>query len=314
MKQMCCICGKELPNRWAVMGRCKKKGCDMPFCALHWRNGNKLCREHGWSEPKNIEQGILKVEGDSPDNQQPATNNLEREPKGADMNEEQNMDLSKVPEKQGKKAMAEALKAAKAVGAGAKALVAKMKYARSPQAMQDTLSENLDKNQERREEVSKKLEEVHNRIVALKKQYEAAPAARKSTLQMELKSLMGEYKSLEREFKVLLENEQVLGTVKGRFMETLAYDMRVISEKHIDKIADGIEDRVDDAEGALDAVDDLEKAGRRRDRDDGDFDFDAELAAFGDEEIVMEPEEAVSTEPEEEEKKKDASEELPEAE
>ena len=208
------------------------------------------------------------------------------------MNEEHDdqMDLSKVPEKQGKKAMAEALKVAKAAGAGVAGLVAKIQYARSPQAMQDTINENLKKNGERREEVSQKLEEVHNRIVALKKQYEAAPPARKRTLQMELKSLMGEYKTLEREFKVLLENEQVLGTVKGRFMETLAYDLRGISEKHIDKVTDGIEDRVDDAEGVMDAVADLESAGRRRERDGGEEDFDAELAAFGDEEITMETE------------------------
>lgn len=228
------------------------------------------------------------------------------------MNDEVNndMDLSAVPEKQGKKAMAEAVKVAKAAGAGLAGLVAKMKYARSPQAMQDTINENLEKNRTRRDEVSQKLETVHNRIVALKKQYDAAPAARKRTLQMELKALMGEYKTHENEFKILLENEHVLGTVQGRFMETLAYDLRGISEKHVDKITDGIEDRVDDAEDVMDAVGDLERAGKRRDRDDGDFDFDAELAAFGDEEISMEDEAgetpAVQSErTEAEEKKKD---------
>jgi uncharacterized protein (DUF3084 family) len=154
--------------------------------------------------------------------------------------------------------------------------------------MQDTLNENLEKNTARREEVSSKLEVVHNRIVALKKQYEAAPPARKRTLQMELKALMGEYKNLEAEFKILLENETVLGKVRGRFMETLAYDLRGIKEKQIDKITDKIEDKADEADGVQEAVADLEGAGRRRDREGDGFDFDAELAAFGDEEIAME--------------------------
>ncbi len=329
MKQMCCICGKELPNRWAVAGRCKVKGCDMPFCKLHWRNGNKLCREHGWREPQNKEFRIGNDEGgggeergtrheelgtrggdlQSTKNQAPSTRNYFIEGKERAMNEEydEQMDLSQVSEKQGKKAMAEALKMAKAAGAGVAGLVAKIQYARSPQAMQDTLNENLEKNTARREEVSQRLEAVHNRIVALKKQYEAAPPARKRTLQMELKALMGEYKNLEREFKILLENETVLGKVRGRFMETLAYDLRGIKEKQIDKVTDGIEDRVDDAEGVLDAVADLESAGRRKDREEDGFDFDAELAAFGDEEISMEAGEHVPEvgSPEEEEKRRD---------
>ena len=208
MKEMCCICGKELPNRWAVAGRCQEEGCDMPFCAMHWRNGNQLCREHGWRPEgggQKSEDGRQRADQDDTEVVPPT---LDDEAKGTDMNEEQHddMDLSQVPEKQGKKAMAEALKAAKAVGTGAASLVAKMKYARSPQAMQDTIHENLEKNRERRNEVSQRLEEAHNRIVSLKKQYEQAPPARKRTLQMELKALMGEYKNLEREFSVLLEN------------------------------------------------------------------------------------------------------------
>lgn len=314
MNEMCCICGKELPNRWAVAGRCKIKGCDVPFCSLHWRNGNRQCREHGWSpedrgqrteiRDQKTEDGELKSEsrdqesekGDllkkmfklsTPNKQQRTTNNFQSEEQGADMSGEQELDLSQVPATQGKKAMEEALKAVKAAGAGLVGLVAKIQYARSPQAMQDTLDENLEKNRARREEVSRKLEAVHNRIVSLKKQYEAAPPVRKRTLQMELKALMGEYKNLEGEFKILLENEEVLGAVRGRFMETLAYDLRGIREKHIDKITDTIELKADEADEIQESMADLVAAGRRRDRDD-DVDFDAELAAFGDEEIEME--------------------------
>ncbi|NLX26682.1 MAG: hypothetical protein GXY61_12120 [Lentisphaerae bacterium] len=297
MSEQCCICGKELPNRWAVAGRCGAKGCDAPFCSLHWRNGNRLCREHGWrpddggqrSEDRGRRADMDDTEHVPPINHQPSTNNDINEAKESDMDEEnrnENMDLGQVPEEKGKKAVDAAVKAAKALGSRAAGLVAKIQYARSPQAMQDTLSNNLQKNTERREEVSAKLEQVHNRIVTQKKQYEAAPPARKRTLQMELKALMGEYKNLESEFKILLENEEVLGKVRGRFMETLAYDLRGISEKHVDKIADKIDEKADAAEGVMDAVADLDRAGRRRDRED-DVDFDAELAAFGDEEISM---------------------------
>jgi hypothetical protein len=327
MKEMCCICGKELPNRWAVAGRCKDKGCDVPFCKLHWRNGNKLCREHGWREPQNLEQGMSNNEGRGggaqalrpgdeaiapPINKQPSLINHFTKAKGQNMSEENNdnMDLSTVPEKQGKKAMEEAIKVAKAAGAGVAGLVAKIQYARSPQAMQDTLNDNLEKNTARREVVSAKLESVHNRIVTLKQQYEAAPPARKRTLQMELKTLMGEYKNLENEFKILLENETVLGKVRGRFMETLAYDLRGIKEKHIDKITDRIEDKADEADDIQDAMADLDRAGKRRDQEEDGIDFDAELAAFGDEEISMETGEELpaSAESADEEKKKDSPE------
>ncbi len=322
MSEVCCICGKELPNRWSVAGRCKAKGCDMPFCTLHWRNGNQKCREHGWrGEPGagSGGQGAEIRDQDAGDrgqesvvNQQASIINRIFKAKGQDMSDENRgeMDLSAVPEKKGRRAMDEALKAAKAAGGGLAGLYAKIQYARSPQAMQDTLNENLSKNTARREEVSSKLESVHNRIVQLKTQYETAPPARKRTLQMELKALMGEYKNLEGEFKILLENETVLGKVRGRFMETLAYDLRGISEKHIDKITDKIEDKVDDAEDVMDAVADLEAAGKRKDREDDGFDFDAELAAFGDEAISMdigEADEPPAVQPEDvsEEKKKD---------
>ncbi len=182
-----------------------------------------------------------------------------------------------------KKAMTETVALAGKVGTGARWLWTKIHVDRSPEAMLASLHGSLDENAARREKVAAELEALHTRIAAKKKAYESAPPVRQRMLKTELQTLMANYKSLEREFNLLAENEQTILTVKGRFMELIAHGLRGrMDERMIDRLADSIEEKSEDAESVQDAVADLEKAGRRRERDDGDF--DAELAGFGSEE------------------------------
>jgi hypothetical protein len=68
-------------------------------------------------------------------------------------------------------------------------------------------------------------------------------------------------------------------TVRGRFLEVLAHGMRgALGVDMVDRLTDDIESNVDEAEEVQDALGDLERAGRRTERGDGDF--DAELALF----------------------------------
>jgi hypothetical protein len=185
-----------------------------------------------------------------------------------------------------KKAMAESVALAGKIGAGAKALWAKIHVDRSPEAMLGSLHASLDENEARRAKVTAEMEALHVQIAAKKKAYEGASPVRQRMLKTELQTLMAHYKSLEREFMLLAENEQTILTVKGRFMELIAHGLRgKVSEDLIDRLTDEIEDKAGDAESVQDALGDLDKAGRRRDRDAGDF--DAELAGFGDEGLAV---------------------------
>ena len=196
-----------------------------------------------------------------------------------------------VPKELASKVMAETVSLAGKIGTGVKGLWAKIHVDRSPEAMLGSLNGGLDENRVRREKVSSEMEAVHAQIASKKKAYESASPVRQRMLKTELQTLMAHYKSLEREFMLLAENEQTILTVKGRFMELIAHGMRgKVSEDLIDRLADDIEDKTDDAESVQDAMGDLEKAGRRRDRDAGDF--DAELAAFGEAAPALESEQA----------------------
>ena len=191
-----------------------------------------------------------------------------------------------------KKAMAETVALAGKLGAGVKGLWAKIHVDRSPEAMLGSLNGSLDENRARREKVAAEMGVVNGQIVEKKKAYEGASPVRQRMLKTELQTLMAHYKSLEREFLLLSENEQTILTVKGRFMELIAHGLRgKVSEDLIDRLAEDIEEKAGDAESVQDAMGDLEKAGRRRDREAGDF--DAELAAFGEPEVAAcAPEEA----------------------
>ena len=177
-------------------------------------------------------------------------------------------------------AMTETVALAGKIGAGAKLLWSKIHVDRSPEAMLATLHGSLDENAARRGKVSEEMEALHSQIAAKKKAYESASPVRQRMLKTELQTLMTHYKGLEREFMLLAENEQNILTVKGRFMELIAHGLRgKLNEDMIDRLAGDIEDKTDDAESVQDAVGDLDKAGRRKDRDTGDF--DSELAGFG---------------------------------
>jgi hypothetical protein len=123
------------------------------------------------------------------------------------------------------------------------------------------------------------LDRIYREIVAKKKEYQSSAPVRQRLLKIELQTLMSRYKGLEREFSILCENERSIETVKGRFLEVLAYGLRgKLDADMVDRLADTIDDKVDDAEDVQDALGDLERAGRRTDRNSDDF--DAELAGF----------------------------------
>lgn len=263
-EKKCCVCGQALPNRWAIGGRCAEKGCEALFCRLHASQGNGQCQAHGWKEKAmNTDMGSRKSE-------------MKSQERAAELRlvRQATADLAK-------KAMAGTLFLAQKIGAGAKTIWAKLHVDRSPEAMLGSLHGSLDENTVRREKAATEMEAIHVQIAAKKKLYQAAAPVRQRMLKTELQTLMAHYKSLEREFMLLSENEQTILTIKGRFMELIAHGLRgKVDEDLIDRLASDVEDKTDDAEAIQDAMGDLEKAGRRKDREGGDF--DSELAGFGD--------------------------------
>lgn len=183
-----------------------------------------------------------------------------------------------------KKAMKEAIRIAGKLGSGAADLLRRMKKDRSPEAMIRTLDENTSANTARREEVSGRVERVYHEIAAKKAEYQKAPKARQRILEAELRSLLSTYKASERELNILLENERNLSLIKGRLNEVAAYGMSGVSEILIDDVIDDIEDKAGEAEAVADAARDLEKAGRRKQREEDTEDLWAALGEFGEEE------------------------------
>ena len=173
-----------------------------------------------------------------------------------------------------------AIRLVKKMGAGAADLLRRLKKDKSPQAMLDSIDASVAANAQRREGVSARLEKAHADIVAKKEAYAKAAPARRRILEAELKSLLAGYKAAERELTVLLENERVLSQVRGRMMEVLSYGMAGVTELQIDELADEIEAAAADAEGRTDAARELEKAGRRRERDSDRETFLDELEEF----------------------------------
>lgn len=176
----------------------------------------------------------------------------------------------------------------KKVGGLAGDLVARLKKDDSPEAMLATLEEGLKANRKRREDAAAEVERLHMEIAAKKKVYATAVPARKKIIETELRSMLAAYKSAENQLTVLLENERVLSTVKGRMLEVVSYDLATVTEDQIDDVIDRIDEAVEEAEARVDATRDLEKAGKRRVREEDTEDLMAALAGF-DEETEVSP-------------------------
>ena len=239
----CCICGVELPNKWAVARRETADGAERCYCHLH-ASGDFKGKKATKGE-KMEEEEIAKA----------ATGERVR------------------------KAWSECSALAGRLGGGVKALWAKIHPDRSPAAMLATLNESLEGNRKRLGEMKPDLDRIYRDIVAKKREYQSAAPVRQRLLKIELQTLMARYKGLEREFSILCENERSIETVKGRFLEVLAYGLRgKLDVDMVDRLADSVDDKSEEAEDVQDAIGDLERAGKRTDRTSDDF--DAELAGF----------------------------------
>jgi hypothetical protein len=244
----CCICGNDLPNRYAVAGRCKEPGCNEPFCSLHWHRSNGYCKAHGYEQTNGNQSTAGK-----------ATHRWV-----AIM----------------KKILSSTKNAITHSSAALIAQIKKLKKDKSPEAALQRIEADQAANRESRELASARIEKLHQFIAEKKKAYAQASPARKRILEAELKSALAKYKATERELSVLLENETVLAGVEGRIREAISYGKAGVTEVQIDELVDEIEEQVSEAEGRLDAMRDLEKAGRRRERESDRESFLDELAAF----------------------------------
>ena len=242
----CAICGKELPNRWAVGRRETVDGVERCYCQLH-------ANEDFGKKPK---------------------------AKGEQMEEKQEQEIAKSASRDlARKAWTECSALAGKLGGGVKTLWTKIHPDHSPEAMLAALNGDLTGNKTRLDQMKPELDQVYREIVAKKKEYQTAAPVRQRLLKIELQTLMARYKGLEREFSILCENERSIETVKGRFLEVLAHGLRgKLDTDMVDRLADTVDDKAEEAEDIQDALGDLERAGKRRDR--GTDDFDAELAGF----------------------------------
>jgi len=161
-------------------------------------------------------------------------------------------------------------------------LVRRIRNGKDPEETLKEIDASLAANREKREPLLARNAALVTEIASKKKAYEAAPLARRKVLEMELRNLLSEYKSGERQLKAFFDNENALTVVRGRLLEQIALGMRSVREDDVDKLADDIDEAVSDAENVADAIRDLEKAGKRPDRESDADAFAAELAAFDD--------------------------------
>ncbi len=291
--QQCCICGRPLPNRYAIAGKCEGDGCDAVFCALHWNNGNRRCGDHGWKPGGLLDRGAAEptAAADASKTEKPATEK-EQEPEMA--NEETGgapaQAEKEIREKARKFLSAEQAKGivrsvadfAGKLGHAASALVMKIRNEKSPETLLTSIDASLEANRAQRAPLMSRADALFAEIAAKKKVYQAAPPARKKLLELELKSILSEYKGIERQMTAFFENENTLNTVRGRVLELMALGMRKIDEKTIDKLTDDIEEAVGESEDVAGAVRDLDKAGKRHESESDQESFESALAGFDD--------------------------------
>lgn len=255
---VCCICGRELPNRYAAgpLQHCAEPGCEALFCDLHWQRSNQRCPRHGYQakEPPSYK----------PVFSTPAQPVSQLPPESAE-------EPQKTPAFRAALAKLRDLMVA---------LFRKVKPDRSPEGLLRTVEAALAANTTRREPLGAELEKQFHEIAAKKKLYEAAPTARKAALEGELKLLLAGYRAKENEFQRLLENEVTLTQVKGRLKELLAQKLAGVTEADLDRLTDEVTEAVAVAEGRQDAARDLEQAGRRRESASERETFAEQLQAF----------------------------------
>ena len=266
---VCCVCGRKLPNKYAVAGACEADGCGAAFCALHWHTGNHRCPAHGWkgAEPSSQPASIPTDEDPpmapvSPDPSQPAAT-----PVSVNLTIEQKRTAARA-----------ALDAIGKLGSGFAGLVRKLAGVQDPQEMINSFSAALDANRARREPLRARYDALYREIAAKKRDWQSAPPARKRILDLELRTLLSEYQGVERQLAAYFQNERTLVAVRTRVEEIVAIEMRKVSERDIDLLTDKLDDAVADAEDVAGAVRDLEGAGKRREEAGGSLE-DA-LAGF----------------------------------
>jgi hypothetical protein len=274
-----------------MAGACATPGCTAHFCALHWRHGNRRCPVHGWkgddapTGPSDFRAGLTPQGATipSPDTQDgdPAAMSTPEQPAVAS-NESRIREWARkhLTVEQAKKAMLATIDLAGKAGHAAGALIARLRNAKNPDEMLKAIDESLATNKARSQPLAERTETLYKEIAARKKNYEAAPPARKKLLELELRNLLAAYKAAERELTAFYDNEHSLNVVRGRLLELMAHGMRKLDEGAIDKLTDDIEDAVTDAEGVRDAVRDLDKAGPRRERESDQESFADALAGF----------------------------------
>lgn len=169
---------------------------------------------------------------------------------------------------------------AASLGTGAVKLIKAIGGIQDPEEAIRAFDAQLTANRSRREPLAAQHEKLFAEIAAKKKLYESAPPARRSFLEMELRTMLATYKSEERQLKIYLDNELTINAVRGRTLELVAMGLRSIKEKQIDKLTDKIEDAVADNEDVSGALRDLEKAGQRPEVEGARDGFLDELAGF----------------------------------
>ena len=266
--QRCCVCGRTLPNKYAVAGVCEADGCGSAFCTLHWHTGNRRCPAHGWEgaapspKPSPTPAEEPPMAPVPPDPSQPAA-----APVSVNLTIEQKRTAARA-----------ALDAIAKLGTGVAGLVKKLAGVQDPQEMIDSFTAALDANRARREPLRARYDTLYREIAAKKRDWQSAPPARKRILDLELRTLLSEYQGIERQLTAYFQNERTLVAVRTRVEEIVAIEMRKVSEKDIDRLTDKLDDAVADAEDVAGAVRDLEGAGKRR--EDAGGSLEDALAGF----------------------------------
>ena len=136
MSLTCAICGKELPNRWAVGRRETVDGVERCYCQLH-------ANEDFGKKPK---------------------------AKGEQMEEKQEQEIAKSASRDlARKAWTECSALAGKLGGGVKTLWTKIHPDHSPEAMLAALNGDLTGNKTRLDQMKPELDQVYREIVAKKK-------------------------------------------------------------------------------------------------------------------------------------------------